>query len=398
MTKSNQPQNPNRKSIEGNVITHRQVTSIIASTLIGVGVLTLPRGASESLREAGWISTILGAVIAMVSIMIIAKLSLKFPRLSLVHYSQQILGSSTKNWVGKVFSFPVILIYAGFFAIANVATARTFGEVVVTSVLRETPLEVIIITMLLAALVLSWHEVEVMARVNEILLPLILLPVLLIALFSFQTARFENMLPIFPVDWKTTALGALAASFAFQGYEVMTLFFGYVKDSSNMIRASLWGIGIPAFVYTMIVLSGILVFGSEELQKLMWPTLELVKTTEVPGLILERLESAFLGVWVAAVFTTVGNLYYALVLMIRQYFRFQMVGQRWTAFLILPLLFWLSLVPQNVIELFKVLRWIGYAGMTVTLGVPLILLIIAMFRKPESPDGNKTREETETHA
>jgi spore germination protein len=390
MTKSKD--NSNQKG----VITNRQITSIIASTLIGVGVLTLPRNASETLQESGWISTILGAVIAMVSITVIVKLSAKFPGLSLVQYSRRIVGSTKSDWIGRVFSLPFILTYAVFLAIVTVAVARTFGEVVVTAVLKETPLEVIIITMLLTAFVLCLHEVEVMARVNEILLPIILIPVLLIALFSFQSARFDNMLPIFPTDWKNLAIGALAASFAYQGYEVMTIFFGYAKDPSQLLRASLWGIGIPAFVYTMIVLSGILVFGSDELQKLMWPTLELVKTTEVPGLILERLESAFLGVWVAAVFTTVGNAYYALVLLIKEYFRFQMKGQRWTAFLLLPLFFWLSLIPQNVVDLFKFLSFMGYAGLTVTITLPLVLLIIAAIRKLGTPNGNK--EEEKSHA
>lgn len=372
----------NRNSTKKGVITERQITSIIASTLIGVGVLTLPRVASESMQEAGWISTILGGIIAMASIAVIAKLNMKFPGMTIVKYSRQILGTRKKNdWVGKVLNLPFVLFYTIFLVVVTAAVARTFGEVVVTSVLRETPLEVIILSMILISFVLCWHEVEVMARVNEILFLLILIPILLISLFSFQSARFENMLPLFPVHWNEILLGALSASFAYQGYEIMSLFFGFAEEPNKLMRASLWGVAIPGITYTLIVLSGILVFGSDELQKLMWPTLELVKTTEVPGLILERLESAFLGVWVAAVFTTVANTYYALVLLIRETCGFQIVGQRWTAFLLLPLLYWISLLPQNVIEIFNLLTLMGYIGMAFTLGFPLLYLIIAVLRK-----------------
>jgi spore germination protein len=153
------------------------------------------------------------------------------------------------------------------------------------------------------------------------------------------------------------------------------------------------GIAIPGVIYTLIVIAGISVFGKEELALLAWPTLELVKTTEVPGLILERLESAFLGVWVAAVFTTVGNLYYATALTIKQVFRLK--GHRLIACALLPVFYWLSLKPPNIHVLFKYQSIIGYTGGVLAFLLPACLLLLAILRKRGKSSKDKAINEGE---
>jgi spore germination protein len=113
--------------------------------------------------------------------MVITRLGFRFPYKGIVSYSHTILGSNKKKWgfTGRMFSLPIIFILVGYWLVTTAMIARTFGEVVVTAVLRETPLEVTIITMLLTALTLVMYKVEVLARVNEILLPIIVVPVLL---------------------------------------------------------------------------------------------------------------------------------------------------------------------------------------------------------------------------
>lgn len=373
------------------VITSRQSASIISSTIIGVGVLTLPRVTAEYSKEAGWISTILGALVAMLAIAVITKLWERFPGKNIVTYAPDILGTPKAPWVGRILSLPVCLGIIIFWALYTVVVARTFGEVVVTTVLTQTPLEIIILTMLATAMLLVMYDIEVVARVNEVLLPIIIFPVLLIGLSSFQSAKLENILPLFFLDWNSFFIGVLTSAYAYLGFEVMLIFFAYVQPGTQVMKANLIGIAIPGLIYTLITISGISVFGVEELRLLAWPTLELVKVTEVPGLILERMESAFLGVWVAAVFTTVGNLYYAISVMINQTLGIRSdKGRRIIAFLLLPLLYWLSLQPPNIHELFRYQGILGNIGGGIVFVLPLLLWLGALVRKKSS------REETST--
>ncbi len=366
-----------------------QLSSLITSTLIGVGVLTLPRTASEVLHQQGWTAPLMGGAIALTATLLIAWLSRRYPGLTFVQYSWVIWGSQKGKWQGKLISLPWVLLYLGTLYVGTAITSRLFGEVVVTAVLRETPLEAILITMFCLALFLCLHEVEVVARVNELLFLLILFPVLIIGLLSFQKADWNQLLPLFSAPFKDVVRGAAQSAFSYQGYEVMLMFFAFAQIGARKSKASCLGIAMAIGVYTLITVSGIAVFGHEELQKLTWPTLEIVKTTQMPGLVLERLESAFLGVWVAAVFTTVSNTYYAFNLGLRQLFGRGLVFQRITSFLLMIPLFYLALLPQNIVQIFRAASISAYFGLFSGLGIPLIYLAVSLIRK----QGSRSREE-----
>ncbi|WP_079908464.1 GerAB/ArcD/ProY family transporter [Paenibacillus sp. 32352] len=362
-----------------NTMTVRQSSWLIASTIIGVGVLTLPRSSVHYARESGWLSTILGALLSMLAMYIIALLAKRFPYQSVVEYSRSILGSSKYPAVGRILSLLFLLPYYVYWVISTAIVARTFGEVVVTTVLIKTPLEVIIVSMLLVSFVLTLHDVEVLARVNEILFVIIVIPLLGIALSSYQSANLENLFPMFHVSWLNFLKGVASSSTSFLGFEIMLMFLAFTVTTQKIMKASMWGIAIPGIVYTLIVIAGTAVFGVDELELLAWPTLELVKTTQVPGLILERVESAFLGVWVAAVFTTVGNTYYASSLMVRQILRLK--GHRLIALIHMPIFYLLAMYPPSTAKLFQYADYLGYFGSLFAFSIPIVLLLLAIVRK-----------------
>lgn len=369
-------------------ISSRQAMSIVSSTILGVGVLTLPRVVASEAHEAGWIAILCGAFATSIVMIIVTKLGLRFPHLNFIETCSHVLGrdKGKSNKLGKLLSYPIIIILIAYYLVVAASISRTFGEVVVTAVLKETPLEVIIGTMLLTSLYLVKFDIDVLARLNELLLPLIVIPILLIALLSFQSFQLEFILPVWPgVSLSGFLRGVLLTMFAYQGYELILIFSNRIQ----IIKKSLWfnilGIIIPSVIYLLIVIAGISVFGDEELAILMWPTLEIIKVTEVPGMILERLESLFLGVWVAAVFTTTANFFYATTLLTQQVFG---RGKRiWYGLGFAPLIFWLSLQPQNIIALFDFQQYIGYAGLTLGALIPAFLLIMAFIRKKGSSTG-----------
>jgi spore germination protein len=369
-----------------------QQTSMITSMLIGVGVLTLPRSTTEALKEAGWMATILGGLVSLLLFWLMSRLSRRFPGFTLIQFSPLVWGSRKHVWLGKVLSFPWVFSYLGYLYVVSGMATRVFGEVVVTAVLLETPLEAIVITMFMLAFILCLHDVEVVARVNEILFPLIVFPVLFIAIASFQKADWNNLFPLFRSNWQELLWGTLETSFAYLGYEIMLIYFAFAHPDSNKVRAGFFGIGLTSVIYTLIVLAGITVFGSEELQKLTWPTLELVKTTQVPGLILERLESAFLGVWVAAVFTSVATAYYTFIYGLRQYLGRGMTFQRVSSFILLIPLFYITFIPENIIEIFQVMMYMSWFGLGLNFALPIVyLLVIAvrgMFRRSNQRDAD----------
>ncbi|MEF3313477.1 endospore germination permease [Paenibacillus sp. GYB004] len=375
-------------------ITIRQSSAIIASSLIGIGVLTLPRRTAETSGESGWIVAIGGALLAMLAMTVIVKLSNRHPGQTIVEFTARMLGPSRYPWIGRIAGFPIFLAYFLFWAASTALVARTFGDVVVTTVLPKTPLEVVIATMLITGFIFVMYDEEVVARVNEILLPIIVIPVLVIALSSFQSAKIDNLLPIFNGNWTGLLKGIVYTASSYLGFEMMMIFFADTEQGGKRMSGGMIGIAIPGLIYVLIVISGISVFGVGELRLLAWPTLELVKTSEVPGLILERLESAFLGVWVAAVFTSVGNMYYATAAIARRTFKLK--SHRWVAVCLLPAFYWFSLVPPNGEKLLEYSKFISNSGMIIAYIVPLLLLLLSLARgKQNRDDRDRNQSATE---
>lgn len=357
-----------------------QLTSIMISSMIGVGILIIPRTATELLRQMGWFGPVAGAIIASVAVAAIVYLGNQFPGLTFVEFMPKIFGVA----IGTLCVFLFILYQ---FLNAGI-TARLFGEVVVTSVLPQTPLEVIIITLLLLVMFLCCHEIEVVARVNELLIPFLLLPSLLVPLVSFLNADWYNLLPFQLESWTDVIKTGLDTYTLYTGYELLMVYFAFAIPGARLGMASMTGMSFALVVYVITVVAGITVFGYEELQRLVWPTLELIKVTQKSGWFLERFESAFLAIWVASVFTTIGNMLYATIFSLRRLFHKGIRFQRITAIVIMVPLFFLTLVPQNIVELFSFTKYLTVVGFLITIIIPLLLAITQFMRN----QFNKGRE------
>lgn len=393
-------QNPKRKKNKTNSspykMTVQQAMSLNASTIIGVGVLTLPRSVTDAGHQFGWYSVLLGLLYGVLGIFVVVKLGARFPGKTFVEFSAEILGSQKVKWLGPVMRFPIVLIYSLYWALVCSLVARIFGEVVVTAVLTNTPLEVIVGTMLLLCLYLAWHDVEVVTRVNEVLLIVIVIPVLFISLSAYQNAQMEFIMPLLPYDgyWLQLLKGSLPVMTSFLGFECMLMFNKHLQEDRKMMRYQIYGILVPGVLYLLIVIAGIMAFGYEELSRQAWPTLELIKSVNVPGLILERLEAVFLGVWVAAVFTTAGTWFYC-----ANWTLSELIGRpqkrRWITVAYVLLIYFLAMrLGGNVQELFRTTDYAGYGGIVLAFVIPGLLLLIAMARKLDHR-GEKEEESRE---
>lgn len=283
-------------------VTTIQAAAILISTIIGVGVLPLPLFAVRSANTGAPLVTFLAVLLSSFGLWVVTKLGMRFPRQQLTQYSEVILG----KWPGRIGSVVVIL----FFALLSSLASREFGEVVITSVLKKTPLEVTVIVMLLLATLAARNDMTTFTYINHLYLPVILGPAILIVSLSLKNANADYLLPLWGNAPRNMLSGVLIIAALFQGSFVQTIVIPAMRRPQNAMKASFWGMFIVGALYITIVVAAVGVFGPEETKQLLWPTLELAKTTTLPGNILERLDAAFLAVWVTAVFTTLFSSYY----------------------------------------------------------------------------------------
>lgn len=352
-------------------ITSIQCAAIQVSTIIGVGVLALPLIAVRAADSGAPMVTLIGVMVGYIGLFVITFLGMRFPDQSIIQYSEVIIGRWIA-WIGSAFTIV-------FFAILTSLAAREFGEVVVTSVLKSTPVEVTVIVMLVLATFSCRNNIITFTYLHHFYFPLILFPGLGIVVLSMKSAELINLQPIIGNDPSHMLPGILTVGALFQGSFIMTLVIPSMRKPQKAMIAGFIGFLVVGALYVATVIAAVGVFGSEEIKNLLWPTLELAKATTLPANVLERLDAAFLAVWVTAVFTTLLSSYFLTIRMTSQLFRLQ--DHKAISTFILPLVFIMAMIPQNIIQLYAVIEDVGRIGLYITIGYPGLLLLISLVRK-----------------
>ncbi|MCA0753963.1 spore germination protein [Paenibacillus sp. N4] len=352
-------------------ITAIQTAAIIVSTIIGVGVLPLPLFAVRAGDSAAPLVTLLGMLLAICGLALIAWLGMRFPNQSIIQYSEAIIGK-IPAWLGS-------LLIIVFFAVLTSLAAREFGEVVVTSVLKRTPVEVTVIVMLLLAAISTRKNITTFAYLHHFYFPLLLFPGILIVFLSLKNADVINLQPAFTTGSPGIWAGVLTIAALFQGSFILTMVIPAMRRPERAMIASMGGLALAGGLYVAIVAAAVSVFGAEEIKKLLWPTLELAKATSLPANVLERLDAAFLAVWVTAVFTTLLSSHFLTVRATAHLFR--MDDHKLFSFFLLPVVFVMAMLPQNIVQMYDIIEIVGRFGLSITILYPGLLLLISIFRK-----------------
>lgn len=355
----------NRSGEEHGSVTPYQLTTIVVGACVGVGVLAFPRMIVEQAGSGAPLATLLGAIPVTLAWLALSKLNLWHRNKTIVEYAPRVLTRP----VGWLWSGALILLLIMLTAL----TVREFGDVVRTAVLRNTPIEATTILLLLTVAFFVRYDVQVFARVFEVFFPLMLVPLTLIGLLSLKNGRVSYLLPLTGTDWQGLLVGAIVASVGYVAYIAAAMLLPSLNLPKRAVPAGLSGIGLTLFIYLLAVTASLSVFSTEEMMRLIWPTFELVKTTTVPGFILERLESAFLGIWVAAVFTTVGASYYTALIAVTQLLRLQ--DHKVLAIPLVPVLYLIAMAPEDIHSLYSLVEMVGLAGVAITMGGPVLVFL-----------------------
>ncbi|CAH1212997.1 Spore germination protein YndE [Paenibacillus allorhizoplanae] len=355
-------------------VTVIQAAIILISTIIGVGVLALSLFAVRAADSGAPLVTLLGFLVGLLGLWLLTKLGMRFPTKSIIEYSEDLIG----KWPARGFSVLIIL----FFCLITALASREFGEVVVTSVLTKTPLEVTVIVMLLLAAVSARVDITTFTYFHHFYFPIIVFPGLVIVVLSLKNAHLINLLPLWGNEPTGMPMGILTMAALFQGSFVMTIVIPAMRRPEKAMIAGFIGMLAAGSFYILIVIATVGVFGAEEIKKLVWPTLELAKTTSLPANILERLDGAFLAVWVTAVFTTLLSSYYLAIYFSSQLLRLR--DHKMFTFLVVPFIYVIAMFSQNLLQMYEIIQIVGRWGLIFTVAYPLVLFVVAMIRKKKN--------------
>ncbi|MDR4946109.1 spore germination protein [Neobacillus cucumis] len=351
-------------------ITTPQAAVIVINFILGTGILTLPRSSVEKVKTPDvWITVILGGLIAIIAGVMIVKLSQLFPEKTFYQYSRIIAG----KWVGGLLSVLIIcylLLTAGF-------QVRAMVEVTGIYLLEGTPNWAITMSFIWVGLYLTTGGINPIARLFEIIFPITVILFLLVAFMSFGIFEMDNLRPVLGLGIIPVLKGIKTTALAYTGLEIMLFLPAFMIHPDKAVKAVIVGIAIPLIFYVITVIMVIGALSVDGVVTRTWPSLDLIRSFEIPGLIFERFESMLLVIWIMQIFATFTIAYYSAALGLAQ-----LLKKNIHPFLygLLPVIYIITVMPKNINDLFKLGDMIGNVALYLFGLLPLLLLIVSRWK------------------
>lgn len=368
----------------------RQVTAfqsavIVINSTIGISILALPRIASDKVGAGALLVTAFGVSIFMFCIFILSHLCKRFPRESIITYSQKIIGKP----LGKAIGFIIIC----FFAIVTSIVVREFGFVMNTTLMQETPITATMLSMLILVAVATRNNITTISYMHTYYFPFIIVPIMFMVIMAIQDADMRHLKPFWGndasfMDFLEGAASVTGLPFIPIGLYIITVITPYMIEPKKVVKGALWGSIISSITILFATGITVAVFGSEEIDKSLWPMLVLTRMTELPASILERLDIVFLVVWIVSAFTTILSGYLICIELASKLFGLR--SHRVLSYLTIPVIFGLSLYPESVPHLYEIIRLTGKWCLIITLGYPIVLLLISLLRGKRGSNDKKS--------
>jgi spore germination protein len=356
------------------IVSPYQIAMITIMTVISVEVFSIAADTADILGTDGWLVIVILGIINIFTAMVIVRLNSIFPGKTIAEYSQIIIGTVPGKVLTSFFAIYLIIVIA--------YVTRVFTEVVKMFLLFRTPTEVIMLSLILVSTYIVRGGVECVARINELIFPILFIPLTIVMLFGLPNMDFSNLRPILQTPPGKVLASIPRMIFSFGGIELALYYIGFMKEPKKAYKSLIISVLFILLFFVMVIVFCIAAFGAKSTTKAIWPLVMYIRGISLPGLFIERLDGVILSLWVLTVFTTIVTVFFT-----ASYSISKVAGTREQKQYVLPLviiIYYLALQPGSLAELYE---WgnaiFPYAVSAFMYVVPVMLLIIAGLRKLE---------------
>lgn len=341
-----------------------------STTVFGLGI---------DAKQDAWIAVLLAMLFGFVLVWIYTEIQKYYPEKNLAEILTAVLG----KWL----AIPIILLYALEFFWISTLNFREFGELISMILLPSVSLSIILIIFMITVMYTLFLGFEVLARLGELMLPLIIffiLSIFVLSGFSEQVdlARLQPVLGNGITPVLKAAIPALV-NFPFGEMVVFLMYWHYVNEKQYIRKTSfLVTITIGPLLSSVLALM-VSVLDVPFVANSTIPIYEVIKLINI-GDILTNLDSIATVVQFIGGFFKMTIHFYGGVLAVKSLFK--IINEKWLIALFGVFWTWFSIVyyPNLLFH-----RWVGlkisisyfYSGFTVLeIVCPALLLIIIILK------------------
>ncbi len=355
-----------------------QLGFLIVTFVIATSDVFLPGFVYEEAAQDSWLSVLIGTAASILLVLVFLQLGLDHPDRTFIQYTCDILGKPLGKAAG--------LFYVYFFINLCEAVTRELSEILVIAFNPVAPIFVYnLVTLLVAAYAVS-RGLEVIARVNQILLPAGITILVLITFVNLPNMDLVNYMPVLAAGLAPPLRGSvLIQAWILESFFILQL-IPYVKEKNKIRKYTIFSILIIG-MGLMLGITIIAVFGPLT-GKLLFPALEFVRFAKI-GKYLQNLDITIMGVWLTGIFVKVTvALYISLQSLVQV---FEIKGSNHLIIPMVILVLALSSAPARVVEIYHFAHYIlPFYTFFAAFIIPSLILLVSKLRKnrPNPGGGN----------
>jgi len=355
-------------------VTPLEMSMTIASMLIGVGVLTLPRTLASATKSFdGWMCIVGAGIVAMLLGVLVSRTAIKAGNQPFLDYAASLISRP----LACLLALLQLLYFMGFSAyetraIANISKQYLFDK---------TPVEYIALAFFLVIVYGVSGSRSGLLRLNVMFLPAVLVVVCIVVLFGYRWVEFGNLEPFFVTGLPNLLKGMKEVVFSLLGFEIILYYIMFMGRPEKAPKAVVGGIAIAVAVDLIIYQLAIGIFSNVGAMNIVYPAVELAKEIQFPGNFFERFESLFFVIWIMTIYNTaVMGFDLAGECMA---FVFKRMPKRVCHLILAPIAMIVCMMPQNLPQFNILGDLISYLAISAGILVPCGLLLLNGRKKGE---------------
>ena len=353
-------------------ISARQIMLLLILQMFNMGILILPKICVMYAGRNGYILPLIAIIIGIIYLLCIVGLTNRFPRSTFAEITEQVL----PLWIARI----LIFIFTIKLVVSLGLELRLFGQMISQVMLEDTPLDVIILAMVLAIAYLAKSGMETVARMGEILSYFVFIPLIIIILVVSTKVNYREMMPFFQTDVTNVCKGTAIVSLWFMPLELLLITAGLMRSPKRAFKSGVIAIIFVGILEAILVLFTVCKVGVNETGEQIWPLITLMRSIGTENSVVDKQEIIIIMLWVFTTFIYAAVSMSAITILLGRTFKFK----RENVFVlpIMVIVYFIAVLPIGLTTIFRYyMEFRYYYGIWFLIPVPIVLLMIAMIRR-----------------
>lgn len=311
--------------------------------------------------NGAWLPMTAATGASIIALAIVLNLAQRFPDKSLVQYLPKV-------W-GYVLGYPMAVLFLSVFLAKATINVRNLADFFITSALPETPISAVILLILILVASAVLAGLEGIVRFNELVVPAVLAVFILVGVLALRHANPWFMLPLFERGFDGMLQSFMTSSSYLTEAVFLLLIFPAIVDTKGLKGRALGLLGFSGFIFIAVYVSMVTFFGATFGAAFTWPYLEMTRSIAMG---VERAEAILMVFWLLAAYVKISFFIYLFAHGMSQLI--PKLPAVWIGLGVLPLVFYLSLLPPNVPVAEMTHSMLSQGALLVQVGIPVATL------------------------